>query len=261
MALHIEDIEIFSEVEESRRNQIEALFIAESYSKGDMLTEFGEPVDGLYMLEKGEVEVTIPGFEGVLATLGEGMSFGEMSLFKPDEVASATVTVSSDTAELLFCQRDVLMLALDVDEILAKGFYRGSTLLVTDRLKKTNEKISGEITESIKMATSLVQDISMEGDLGIAQEDLQSAGSVIITSMTELLRDLMVMKETNTSVTADDIAELADRAKEIYADFQVFERVDKKLKLLGQHLDNVNRILSNQDVVDVEDDMSLHDLS
>lgn len=256
MAIHIQNIEIFSEVEESRRNQVEALFITESYNKGDVITRYGEPVDGLYMLDSGEVEVSIPGFEGVLATLQAGMSFGEMSLFKPDEVASATVTVSSENAELLFCPRDVLTLALEVDETLAAGFYRGSTLLVTDRLKKTNEKISGEITESIKMATSLVQDISMEGDLGATQEDLQSAGNVIVSNMTEILRDLMVMKEANTSIGPTEIAELADRAKNIYADFMVFERVNKKLKALGQRLDNVNRILSNQEVLEVEEDVS-----
>lgn len=262
MTVLIQEIEIFSEIEESRRHQIEALFIAQSYSEGDLVTRFGEPVDGLYLLDNGEVEVSIPGFDGALATLQAGMSFGEMSLFKQDEVASATVTVSSETAELLFCPRDSLNLALKVDETLAAGFYRGSTLLVSERLKNTNQKISGEITKSITMARGLVEGISMTGDLGVAKEDFTSAGTVIVSGMTEILKKLMVMKESNTNISPEEIAGLADKAKEIYySDFQVFERVDNQLKVLGQHLDNVNRILSRQEVVQVEEDMSLHDLS
>ena len=115
MAVHIQGIEIFSEVEEDKLGQIESLFITQSFEKGNKVTRFGESVDGLYLLDKGEVEVSIPGFEGVLATLKQGSSFGELSLFNPEDVASATVTVSSDTAELLFCPRDALNLALLVD--------------------------------------------------------------------------------------------------------------------------------------------------
>ena len=78
-----------------------------------------------------------------------------MSLFNPEDVASATVTVSSDGAEVLFCSRDALNRALGEDEQLALSFYRASTLLVIERLKNTNQKISGEISKSVRMATRL----------------------------------------------------------------------------------------------------------
>ena len=262
MAIHIQNIEIFSEVDESSRDQIEALFVPQSYNRGDEITRIGEPVDGLYLLERGQVEVSLPGFSGILATLDEGASFGELSLFNPEDVASATVTVSSDNAEILFCPRDALNLALQLNEKLAAGFYRGSTLMVADRLKNTNKKISGEISISIKMATGLIEEISSAGDLGITQGELESVGSVIVSGMTDIVKKLLVLKDANRPVEPLEIAQLADKAKEIYySDFQVFERVNKKLKTMGQHLDNVNRILSNQDVLEVDEDMSLHDLS
>lgn len=262
MAIQIQDIEIFSEVEENRRNQVEALFINETYAKGDLITSYGDPVDGLYLMDEGEVEVTIPGYEGVLATLQAGMSFGEMSLLKPNEVASATVTVTSETAELMFCPRDALNLALQIDETLAVGFYRGSTLLMSGRLKQMNQKISGEIAASMKMASGLVDDISSTGDLGMMREDLESAGTVIVSGMTDIVKKLMVLKAANEAIAPDDISDLADQAKEIYySDFQVFERVNNQLKALGQHLDNVNRILTQQEMLEVEEDMSLHDFS
>ena len=262
MTIDIQKIEIFSQIEEGLRRQIEALFIKESYSRGDQVTRYGEPVDGLYLLDSGEVEVSIPGFEGVLAKLGEGQTFGEMSLFTPNEVASATVTVSSDTADMLFCPRDVLNLTLAVDEKLAAGFYRGSTLLMTSRLKSTNQKISDEITQSIQMARGLVDDISISGNLGMAQEDLETSGTVIVSGMTEIVKTLMVMKTSSKPIAPEEIAVLADKAREIYySDFQVFERVNNWLKVLRQHLDNVTRILSQQETLEVEEDVSLQDLS
>ncbi|MBL6690616.1 MAG: cyclic nucleotide-binding domain-containing protein [Pseudomonadales bacterium] len=258
--MHIQDIEIFAEVDESLRSKVEALFVDESFDHGENITEYGKPVNGLYLLEKGEVTVSIPGYEGILATLTDGASFGELSLFNPEDVASATVTVSSDSADLLFCPRDALTLALQVDAKLAAGFYRGSTILVADRLKNTNQKISGEISKSIQMARDLIEDISSAGELGSAQAQFENAGSAIVTSMTNIVKRLLVLKGKNRDVTHKEITQIADQAKEIYySDFAVFEKVNKQLKTLGQHLDNVNRVLSNQDLVEVDEDMSLDD--
>jgi hypothetical protein len=62
-------------------------------------------------------------------------------------------------------------------------------------------------------------------------------------------------------VSPEDIGELADRAKKIYySEFQVFEKVHTQLQVLGSHLENVTRILNQQETVEVEGDMSLLDL-
>ncbi|MDA0979508.1 MAG: cyclic nucleotide-binding domain-containing protein, partial [Proteobacteria bacterium] len=214
-----------------------------------------------YVLEQGEVEVSIPGYEGVLARLTEGHSFGELSLFNADDTASATVTVSSDQAVLNFCPRDLLVEALEKDELLAAGFYHGSALLVSNRLRTTNQKISGEIAQSIKMASSLIEEISTLGNLGTSQEEIKTAGSQIVSGMTAILKRLLVMKQAGQPVATSEIAELADKAKEIYySDFQVFEKVHHQLTLLGQHLDNVTRLLSQQELLEVEEDFSLQEL-
>ncbi len=261
MSKQIEDIEIFSQIPESRHDKLRALFDRRQVEKGTRLIEYGEAVDGLYLLEQGEVSVSIPGFSGVLATLGEGKSFGELSLFNADDRASATVTVSSGSAELNVCPRESLTRALAEDEVLAAGFYHGSALLMADRLRTTNQKISGEISKSIKTATTLIEEISTSGNLGFAQKEIQSAGSSIISRMTDILKQLLVLKQSGQPVAPEDIAELADAAKEIYySDFQVFETVQKQLKVLGQHLDNVSRILSQQEMLEVDEDMSLLDL-
>lgn len=257
----IKDIEIFSQIDPSRHEAIRDLFSTREFDKGTRIVSYGEPVDGLYLLDAGEVAVSIPGFEGVLATLKEGMSFGELSLFNADDHASATVTVSSDHARLNFCPRAALVKSLAEDELLAAGFYRGSALLVSQRLRSTNQKISGEISKSIKTASALVQEISTSGNLGFAQKEIQTAGTNIVSGMTDILKRLLVMKQMGEDVPHEDIAHLADRAKEIYySEFQVFEKVHKELKVLGEHLDNVSRVLTQQEMLEVDEDMSLLDI-
>ena len=262
MTQNIRDIEIFSYVDESKQDKLESLFTSESYKQGAVIIEHGEPVNGLYLLEKGKVDVSLPGFKGILATLEEGRSFGEMSLFNDDNLGSATVSVSSETAEMLFCPRDSLASALLEDQLLAAGFYHGSARMMTERLRSTNNKISGEISKSIKMASTLISEVSNSGTLGSAQEEVVAAGTSIVSGMTEILKSLLVMKQTGETVSHEEITLLADNAKEIYySEFQVFEKVNKQLKVLGQHLDNVTRILSQQDVLVVDEDTLLMDLS
>ncbi|MEX2327750.1 MAG: cyclic nucleotide-binding domain-containing protein [Pseudomonadales bacterium] len=262
MVKDIKEIEIFSRIDPSRRDKIRELFSAQTYEKGITIIEYGKSVEGLYLLERGEVAVSIPGFEGVLARLGEGKSFGELSLFNADDLASATVRVSSDVAELSFCPRQALMQALGEDEILAAGFYHGSALLVADRLRTTNQKISGEIAKSIKTASALIEEISSSGNLGFAQKEIRTAGSHIVSGMTDILKSLLVMKESGGAVSHEEITRLADSAREIYySEFQIFEKVHKQLKVMGQHLDNVTRILTQQELLEVDEDLSLYDLS
>ena len=254
----IQDIEIFSQIHESRETVIRDLFSPVSLTKDTVIIEYAKPVDGLYVLESGEVSITIPGFSGVLATLGEGKSFGELSLFNADDTASATVTVASDNAQLSFCPRAALMDALAGDELLAAGFYHGSALLVAERLRTTNQKISGEIAKSMKMAGALIEEISTSGNLGFTQAALQEAGTNIVSGMTDILKKLLMMKQSGEAISHEEIAQLADSAKDIYySEFQVFEKVHTQLQTLGSHLDNVTRILTQQEVLEVEEDMSL----
>lgn len=261
MSLGIQNIEIFSQIHQSREETIQGLFSPVTLEKGTVIIEYGQPVEGLYVLDSGEVSITIPGFSGVLATLGQGKSFGELSLFNADDTASATVTVASDNAELNFCPRAALVSALADDELLAAGFYHGSALLVAERLRTTNQKISGEIAKSMKMASALIEEISTSGNLGFAQQELQEAGTNIVTGMTDILKRLLMMKQSGEAISHEEIAQLADAAKDIYySEFQVFEKVHRQLQTLGNHLDNVTRVLSQQEMLEVDEDMALFEI-
>jgi hypothetical protein len=133
--------------------------------------------------------------------------------------------------------------------------------MVAARLRTTNQKISGEIAKSINMAGSLIEEISLSGDLSFAQEEIEVSGSNIVSGMTDILKDLLVMKQSGDAIPPEKIANLADKAKDLYYnEFPVFEKVHKQLKALGGHLDNVHRILNRQEMIEVDEDMTLLDL-
>lgn len=254
----IGNIEIFASLDEDKLQVIEGLFTSRSFAEGAEIITFDEPVDGLYLVSSGKVEVFIPGYEGVLATLSQGHSFGELSLFHPGDKASATVRVASPGAECLFCDTDALHKKLAEDKALAAGFYHGSALMMADRLKATNNKISGDIAKSINTAIDLVDDIASSRKLGLAQQDLNAAGSSIVSGMTDIVKSLLVMKQSEQPIPASEIARLADSAKDIYySEFQVFDRIAQQLQVLGQHLDNVKRILNQQEADEIKGDKKL----
>lgn len=254
----IANIEIFASLNDEKLKQIEGLFEERTYSRGDEILTFGEAVDGLYLVTSGSVEVLIPQYEGILATLTTGHSFGELSLFHPEDKASATVRVASDEAGFLYCEKGALVAALSADPEMAAGFYHGSALMMATRLKSTNNKISGEIAQTINDAIAQVDEITSSRKLGVAQEDINTAGMSIVSGMTDIVKSLLLMKQSEEPVPASDIARLADSAKDIYySEFQVFDRVSQQLQLLGQHLDNVKRILNQQEAEEIKGDKGL----
>ncbi|HIE86825.1 MAG: hypothetical protein ABGY43_20300 [bacterium] len=66
------------------------------------------------------------------------------------------------------------------------------------------------------MATRLIEEVSTAGNLGQTQDQLQSVGSTIVSSMTDIVKSLLVMKESNPVVDPTEISRLADKVKDFY---------------------------------------------
>ena len=69
-----------------------------TYAPGEDIVRIGDPGRNAYFIERGRVEVTVPDDDGVkiLATMGKGEIFGEMSIID-DAPRSATVTAVAET--------------------------------------------------------------------------------------------------------------------------------------------------------------------
>ena len=108
-------------------------------SRGEVLFHEGDPGDRLYLVTDGKVKLgrtSSDGRENLLAILGPGQMFGELSLFDPGP-RSATVTAVTESS-FLSLSHDVMMKWLDGRPQVALGMLTQ----LASRLRKTNEVVA-----------------------------------------------------------------------------------------------------------------------
>jgi len=112
-----------------------------SFRAGEVLVAAGEPGDGLYIIERGEVQISDPiggGGSRVLATLGPGDTVGEMAVID-DAPRSATACATTATATR-HLRRDELLQLLDQQPALILPVIRGFTRQSSNRIRDLNDK-------------------------------------------------------------------------------------------------------------------------
>ncbi len=89
--------DVFRPLSDEQRRAAAAAFRAQHYSAGERILAEGDPGDSLFLIDRGEVEVTkqLGSAARPLARLMEGQLFGEMALLT-GEARAATVTALGD---------------------------------------------------------------------------------------------------------------------------------------------------------------------
>ncbi|ADG75978.1 transcriptional regulator, Crp/Fnr family [Cellulomonas flavigena DSM 20109] len=124
--------------EESSRALIDSMKVLDA-ARGDVLFHEGEPGDRLFLVRDGKIKLgrrSNDGRENLLAVLGPGEMFGELSLFDPGP-RTATATVVADAVVLELGHRDLVTWLADkpkVAEHLLQALAR--------RLRRTNEALA-----------------------------------------------------------------------------------------------------------------------
>ena len=95
------------------------LGLGQTYANGDVIFSEGDPGDALYVIQFGQVRIVkrTPTVEIVLATLGPGEIFGEMSLFDQQERSASAVAVGE--ARVLTVDRRKFFASMSHDPTLA----------------------------------------------------------------------------------------------------------------------------------------------
>ena len=115
-------IPLFAELNEDELQAVAALASRIDKPKKNIVVQEDEPGESLYIIISGEVKVssyTMDGREIVLALLGKGSFFGEMSLLD-EEPRSATVTTMQDSRFAHIRRRDLVPLLLKQPAITLK---------------------------------------------------------------------------------------------------------------------------------------------
>ena len=134
------NVPLFEELEGKDLDAIAKVAISRSYSKGSIIILAEEEGDTLFIISQGQVKVSIvseDGREAILALLGEGAVFGELSLLdgKP---RSANVVATEATNLYMVRRSDFLQLLYKVPQIAV-----GLLAELASRLRKTDRKIEG----------------------------------------------------------------------------------------------------------------------
>ncbi len=130
---------LFAALDDEAAEALQATMARREISRGAVLFHEGEPGDRLYVIVDGKIKLgraSGDGRENLLAILGPGEMFGELSLFDPGP-RNATATAVADTA-LIGVGNDDLTAWLTGRPDVARQLLRA----LARRLRRTNEALA-----------------------------------------------------------------------------------------------------------------------
>ncbi len=166
-------------------------------AKGEIIFQEGEPGDRMYVILEGKVKLgqsSNDGRESLLAILGPGEMFGELSLFDPGQRTSTATALT-----------DAVILALSNEQLrpwLAGRPEVAAALLqaLARRLRRTNEAMADLVFSDVpgRVAKALM-------DLGEKFGEITSEGLMVTHDMTqeELAQLVGASRETVNKALAD----------------------------------------------------------
>lgn len=136
----LDQIPLFANLTSDERLELTGLLRPRPFTPGQHIVYVGEPGQEFFIIERGRVDITLPdehGREMVLASLGPGQFFGEISLL---DGGPRTATARAET--------DAVLMELSRDEFLqfVRKTPSAAIHLMTvlgQRQRETNEKLRG----------------------------------------------------------------------------------------------------------------------
>jgi CRP/FNR family transcriptional regulator, cyclic AMP receptor protein len=146
---------LFAALDEEAAHSLDAISRREHYERGDVIFAEGDPGESLYVVIDGKVRVfrtASDGRENMLAVLGPGEMFGELSLFDPGP-RTASVAALSD-AELVSLAHAALRPWLSERPRVGEHLLRA----LAQRLRRTNEAMADLVFSDVpgRVAKALI---------------------------------------------------------------------------------------------------------
>ena len=160
-------VSLFHDLDDSQIRRIMEIMTITDVKKGEMITKEGEHGDSMFILLKGQVEISkslfmppLSGKESLqeksLIKLNEDQHafFGEMALFLENPERSASIKALRP-CKLATLQKQDLTSILNNDQYIAAIFYKNVAVELTKRLIKANRDI-------LKLTTAF--SLALEGE-------------------------------------------------------------------------------------------------
>ena len=142
----LKTVSLFSKLDDAELLALVERMNSHSFSAGRRVFSFGESGDSLYIINVGEVEISVKDSTGdkiILTTLGPSEFFGELALFDPG-TRTATALVLQD-AVILELSRDNLNKFLSVSPDAALDILA----VMARRLREADHLLMGRVTRNL----------------------------------------------------------------------------------------------------------------
>jgi len=154
----LREVRLFKNIAEPELGTLAASLRERSLKRGQVLFREGEPGEEMFVVLRGSIVISKPvtgRVEQVLARIGPGDFFGEMSLFDRSP-RSATVQADSDVA-LLALDREAMRRLTEVSPRAAAAFFHALVQVFIERLRASGDLVA-EVTRWGLEATGLDMD-------------------------------------------------------------------------------------------------------
>ncbi|MFZ0325222.1 MAG: Crp/Fnr family transcriptional regulator [Actinomycetes bacterium] len=147
---------LFAALDEGAAQALRASMTSARVARGTAIFTEGEPGDRLFIIVEGKVKLgqtSVDGRENLLAVLGPGEMFGELSLFDPG-ARTSTATALTDVVLLGLGQRDLRPWLTGRPEV-AEELLQA----LAQRLRRTNEAMSDLVFSDVpgRVAKALLE--------------------------------------------------------------------------------------------------------
>jgi CRP-like cAMP-binding protein len=163
-------IPLFSRLDRADLEQFAALIREKTYPKGSVILFENDPGDSLLIVREGRVKVVLVGEDGrevILAVLGVGDHFGELSLID-DQPRSAHVIAMEDAA-LLVLRREDFRRRVESSPAIAWALLQE----LSQRLRRADLKIGGLVLRDVAgRIAGLLLEFSDQGGTDLIEKPL-----------------------------------------------------------------------------------------
>ncbi|HHZ98793.1 MAG TPA: cyclic nucleotide-binding domain-containing protein [Candidatus Marinimicrobia bacterium] len=135
----LRQVPIYKDFSKKEFTELEKLVHHRTYASGDFVFKNRAPGEGMYIIMKGTIKITIgtrSGDERILAELKEGDFFGELALFD-NEPRSANALATTDSKLIGFFTADLLSLQ-DRNPQMTNKILMNLGSMLGERLRSTN---------------------------------------------------------------------------------------------------------------------------
>jgi len=135
----LRDIPLFDELSSGELSSIESILHRREYDPGEVLFHQGNPGVGMYIIQKGTIEIVYEPTGETLVELSDGDFFGELALL--NETPRSATAVSKNESVLYGLFRPDLLGLVERDPSLGVQLLLRMSQVISERLIQTNEQV------------------------------------------------------------------------------------------------------------------------